>query len=133
MEALKLKIYSKLSYRLHSYTLPSPLEPLYVVQQVGGNGYDSKFSVKGRPTVIVIELSSPSPQSLCPFTFIIPDVKVLSKLIKIILDVLLPVAPEGNVQLYDVAPSISETEYCTFDAHLLTVVLPIKVPDNFGI
>ena len=50
-----------------------------------------------------------------------------------LLVMLVPVAPVGNVQIYDVAPVIAGTVYITEDCPLQKVVFPVIVPAFIGI
>ena len=60
-------------------------------------------------TVIASVEAEPSPQEFVPFTVMSPEIAVVPKSTSMLLVVLVPVAPLGNVQIYDVALVIAGT------------------------
>jgi hypothetical protein len=61
-------------------------------------------------TVIIFATEAPLPVEFEPFTEILPVFAFAPKLTRILFVVLVPVAPGGKVQRYDVAFSISGME-----------------------
>ena len=75
---------------------------------------------------------SPSPQSFTPFTLISPDVASVPKLTVMLWVELLPVAPGGKVQRYDVASSIGFTKKFILYAGKQKNASPIIVSTGAG-